>query len=66
MSLEHFRDYCKSFRFSTQESIKNCEEVQKGRGVFYNSNRIFYYVKNKKQMQKLAEQKNIYAIKDDK
>lgn len=64
MSVEQLSDYYKAFRFSVKEDIKGNEEIQEDRGTFFCSKREWYYVKDKKRMQELAHQGNIYAKGD--
>lgn len=61
MSVDHFADYCRAFRFAGADDVKDHEEIQTERGSFYNSKRTFFYVKDKRRMQDLARQGNIYA-----
>lgn len=65
MCVSQFRDYCKASKFKYSDRINDLKdkdlEVKKGTYHYHGNN--YYYVTDKKELRRLAENGNEYAKK---
>jgi hypothetical protein len=62
MCVSQFREYCKAHRFTDRP--EKDEAIEASRGTFFSYGRQLRYVKNVREMKRLAQHGNEYAKQD--